>query len=135
MRDQTFTSKAFLDLRWKWYEKLKKDGKFVDIEYFCRDTGESLPTLDGMSPMDVKKSHGRWGDSKVEYYRLSEQHKRQVQRRFSKASWQYAAWTKHSDGVGTKAIAAKLGRSASEVVRFVKAEAARMRATAASDNT
>ena len=118
-----FKTQKFLKLRFAWYEKLKKDGKFVDIEFHDQVTGETLPICTGMSASDLCKMRGRWGESKIEYYRLAEQHRRRVQMRFPKKSWQYKAWHMHSEGVGTRSIAVKLGMKGGEVVRFIKREA------------
>lgn len=123
MAEPYYKSKEFLALRWEWYDKLKKDGKFTDIEFYSYDTGESLPTMNGMSSVDMKKSGSRWGNSKIEYYRLAEQHKLRMGYRYAKSAWEYQAWAMHADGVGTKAIARALGVKASAVVKLVAKEA------------
>lgn len=125
MARSVFQTKEFLKQRWAWYDRLKSEG-FNDIEFHMRGSGNTMPMLNGMNTTDMQKMHGRWGGSKVEYYRLAEQHLRRMAREYGKKSWQYKAWKIHSEGYGLRTIASRLGIPSGDVLRLINAEKSRI---------
>lgn len=123
MARSIFQSKEFLKQRWEWYDKLKNAG-FNDIEFHVRSNGEAMPMLNGMNATDMVKMLTRWGGSKVEYYRLAEQHLTKMARKYGKRSWQYKTWKIHSEGHGIRTIVSQLGVTTGEAMRLIKAQQA-----------
>lgn len=120
-----FSNKAFLAERWKWYKKLEQEG-FQDIEYFSRKTGEALPLMDGMGPIDLKKNYEKFGNSKSIYYTAAEAHASNVEETYGYYSEQAKVWRIHVRGFGSNTVSRRLELPHQWVHRFVKREAARM---------
>lgn len=123
-----YEDKKFLAERWKWYEKLKKDG-FKDIEWHSRSTGEALPIMSGYSQMDAVRYYR---PDQAELFRLMATHQPEVERKYGEKSWQAKVWAAFADGLSFAKMNVKFSKEVTrgkmpiptsrEVTSWLKAE-------------
>lgn len=129
MSNSPFEGKKFLELRKKWYKKLKADG-FEDIEYHdWGDGGKSGNLLAGFGHMDAVRYYSQ--DEADYYYRCGQylQHllnkanllnvRREPQEVRDQYWTDYRVWKLHSDGLSATRIARELKMGIKTVRKIV----------------
>jgi hypothetical protein len=55
-KHKIYTKKEVVELQKKWYDKLKSDGQFVDLESFNEKTGEFGPYFTSKTSGDIRRT-------------------------------------------------------------------------------
>ena len=115
MKEKYHQTTEFLELRKKYYGKLKTAG-FKDIEITDWSDGASGNLLMGFGHMDAVR---RWTPQAQRYYELARQKANDMRsRKYSKDD--RVIWRLHAEGVSFRGIERKTGISRARVSRTVK---------------
>jgi hypothetical protein len=115
MAKKYYQTQDFLELRRKYYQKLKDKG-FRDIENIDWSTGDSGNLLNGFGHMDAVR---RWSHESQRYYELARQKAKDLRSRiYSKDDRK--VWRLHAEGHSFRAIERDTGIPRARVSRIVK---------------
>ena len=115
MGKKFYETKAFLQLRRKFYAKLASKG-FKDIEITDWSTGKSGNLLHGFGHMDAVR---RYSAEAQRYYELARQKGKNMRsRKYSKED--RVVWRLHAEGKSNRAIERETGVPRARVSRIVK---------------